>query len=245
MRRFLASLAVIFLTFATPASAEEAPLTPQQQEAVKALVHQYLIEHPEVIREAIEALQARESQTKQQSQAEALKTHADAVFKDPEAPVGGNPIGDVTVVEFFDYRCPYCKRVAEPLAGLLKADPGIRLVYKEFPILSEDSILAAQAALAAQKQGKYEAFHQALMAHKGGYDPALLRQIASAVGMDPERMEADMSAGATKASIAANHDLAEALQINSTPTFIIGDQIIAGAIPIDEMVALIKKARGS
>lgn len=245
MRAFAISLVAMFLSWAQVAAAQDASFTPQQQDQVKSIVRQYLIDHPEVIKEAIEALQERESKSKLQSQADALKSHYDAVFKDPSAPVAGNPRGDVTIVEFFDYRCPYCKRVAEPLAGLLKSDPGIRLVYKEFPILADDSILAAQAALAANKQGKYEAFHQALMAHKGGYDESVLRQIATAIGIDADQMMKDMDDDAAKASIVANRDLAEALQINSTPTFIIGDQIIAGAIPIEDMAQLIKKARGS
>jgi len=255
MRSFLTSIAVIFLSLtlglpltvtAAAQDASTAPsLSPAQQDQVKSIVRQYLIEHPEVIREAIEALQAREEQSKQQTQADALKAHADAVFRDPGAPVAGNPIGDVTIVEFFDYRCPYCKRVAEPLRDLLKSDPGIRLVFKEFPILSEDSALAAQAALAANKQGKYLEFHQALMAHKGAYDEAILRQIATGVGIDADRMLADMKDPIGRASIAANRDLADALQINSTPTFVIGDEVIAGAIPIEDMVKLIKKARGS
>jgi protein-disulfide isomerase len=250
MRTFLTTIAAIFLSLTMAAAAQEAStssstLSPGQQDQVKSIVRQYLIDHPEVIREAIEALQAREDQTKQQSQAEALKAHYDAMFNDPTAPIAGNPVGDVTIVEFFDYRCPYCKRVAGPLGDLLKSDPGIRLVFKEFPILSEDSVLAAQAALAANKQGKYLEFHQALMAHKGAYDAAVLRQIAISVGLDADRMTADMKDAAGKASIVANRDLADALQINSTPTFVIGNQIIAGAIPIDEMVELIKKARGS
>ena len=239
------SLPAIFLSMAAGAAAQDATFSPNQQDEVRSIVRQYLIDHPEVIREAIEALQARESQTKQQSQVDALKSHYDAIYKDPTAPIAGNPVGDVTIVEFFDYRCPYCKRMAEPLMGLLKSDPGIRLVFKEFPILGEDSVLAAQAALAANKQGLYREFHQALMAHKGAYDTALLRQIATAVGMDPDRMQTDMMDAAAKASIVANRGLAEALLINSTPSFIIGNQVIAGAIPIEEMMELIKKARGS
>ena len=245
MAVMLLALPAIFLSMTAGAAAQDATFSPDQQDEVRSIVRQYLIDHPEVIREAIEALQAREGQTKLQSQADALKSHYDAIYKDPTAPIAGNPIGDVTIVEFFDYRCPYCKRVAEPLMELLKSDPGIRLVFKEFPILSEDSILAAQAALAANKQGLYREFHQALMAHKGGYDMDVLRQVATTVGMDPARMQTDMMDAAAKSSIVANRDLAEALQINSTPTFVIGNEVIAGAIPIEDMVKLIKKARGS
>jgi protein-disulfide isomerase len=154
-------------------------------------------------------------------------------------------MGDVTVVEFFDYHCPYCKAVAEPMAQLLKEDKGVRLVLKEFPILGEDSVLASHAALAAVGQGKYWEFHQALMEHRGPFDMDVIKTIAAKVGLDPAKLEADMGQHQIEPLISANHKLAQTLDVSATPTFVIGDQVVEGAVPLEQLKALIQKARGS
>jgi len=169
--------------------------------------------------------------------------HRDQLRSDPASPVAGNPAGDVTIVEFFDYQCPYCKASSTTLAQLLAEDNGIRLVLKEFPVLGDDSILASRAAVASIAQGKYWAFHQALLAHRGGFDVPTLKNIARSVGMDADRMEADMSVSATDPAIQGNLHLADEIGIQVTPTFIIGDQAYEGATSLEELRALVEKAR--
>jgi len=236
---------------ATPAPSTLAPSTPvpstvspEQKAAFEKIVHDYLVEHPEVVKEAILALQAQDEATKADSQAQAVNAHKDELYSDPATPVAGNPIGDVTIVEFFDYHCPYCKAVAQPLDQLLKDDKGIRLVLKEFPILGEDSLLASRAALSAAGQGKYWAFHQALMAHRGKFDADSLQAIAAKVGVDPVQLQAAMKAGVPGAQIAATRKLADALDVSATPTFVIGGEVVEGAVPLERLKELVKKARG-
>jgi protein-disulfide isomerase len=246
MKALFAALLALTISLLTPfASAQETSITPTQKGEIEKIVHDYLVQHPEVIREAIQALQAKEEQEQADARSQVVIANKDALFNDPDAPVAGNPNGDVTVVEFFDYHCPYCKVVAGPLQQLLQEDKGVRLVFKEFPILGEDSVLAAQAALAARAQGEYLEFHQALMAHKGQFDLDVLKTIAAKVGMDPAKLEADMGKEHIEPLISANRKLARTLEIDATPTFIIGDKLIPGAVPLEELKEAIKKARGS
>ena len=240
---FGALLALLLL--APPASAQEQGMTPEQKTEIEKIVHDYLIAHPEVVKEAIQALQAKEEQSKADAQNQAVLENKDALYHDPASPVVGNAMGDVTVVEFFDYHCPYCKAVASPLKKLIEEDKGVRLVMKEFPILGPDSLLASKAALASVGQGKYWEFHQALMEHRGQFDMEVIKTIAAKVGLDPAKLEADMNSDKIKPMISANHDLAQSLSIGATPTFIIGDHVVEGAVPLDQLKELIQKARGS
>ena len=240
---FSALLALVLL--APLASAENTSMNPQQKTDIEKIIHDYLLEHPEVIRDAIQALQAKEEQSKANAQTQAVLENKDALFNDPATPVAGNPMGDVTVVEFFDYHCPYCKAVASPLQQLITEDKGVRLVLKEFPILGEDSMLASKAALAASAQGKYWEFHQALMEHRGKFTLDVIKALATKVGMDPAKLEADMSQAKIEPQISNTHALAKTLEISATPTFIIGDQVVEGAVPLERLKELIKKARGS
>ncbi|GAB2174914.1 DsbA family protein [Dongia sp. agr-C8] len=244
---FSALLALLLLTplAAAQETGTNPGMTPEQKTEIEKIVHDYLLKNPEVIREAIQELQAKEEQSKADAQTQAVLQNKDALFNDPATPVAGNPMGDVTVVEFFDYHCPYCKAVASPLQKLIEEDKGVRLVMKEFPILGQDSILASQAALASVGQGKYWEFHQALMEHRGPFDMEVIKSIAAKVGLDPEKLEADMQSDKIKPAISANHDLAKTLDIGATPTFIIGDQVVEGAVPLEQLKDLIKKARGS
>jgi protein-disulfide isomerase len=244
MKTLFAALLALSL-LAPLASAQETSIAPDQKTEIEKIVHDYLIAHPEVIREAIQALQAKEEQNKADAQTQSVLQNKDKLFNDPDTPVVGNAMGDVTVVEFFDYHCPYCKAVASPLDQLIQEDKGVRLVLKEFPILGEDSILASHAALASVGQGKYWAFHQALMEHRGKFDMEVIKTIAAKVGLDPAKLEADMGELKIEPQISANHKLAQDLDIGATPTFIIGDQVVEGAVPLDRLKELIKKARGS
>jgi len=246
--RAVVMLLVAFFTI-TPAQAQSAGqgqsevLSGAQRAEIEKLIDQYLAAHPELVLRAIKALQAQEQETSQSDAKNAIAAQKEKLLNDPAAPVAGNPVGDVTIVEFFDYRCPYCKSVADSLQGLLKADSGLRLVYKELPILSPDSELAARAALAAHRQNKYAEFHRALMAHKGGFDQQTLITLAMNNGLDPKRLFADMESEPVKTAIAQNYKLAEALNIHSTPTFIIGEYLIPGAVSMNEMQDYIQRVR--
>ncbi len=213
------------------------------KDAFERRVRDYLLEHPEVILEAMERYQERR-RTAEQGEAQAiLKARADEVFRDPQSPVGGNPDGDVTLVEFFDYNCPYCRRVGPIMITAEAADAKLRVVYKEFPILGPNSVFAARAALAAHRQGKYVAFHNALMAVEGVADRDKVLQVATQLGLDLDRLKRDMDDPVIQRMISKNLALAQALRINGTPSFVAGDQIVRGAIELKALQALIQQGR--
>jgi protein-disulfide isomerase len=157
--------------------------------------------------------------------------------------VGGNPDGDVTLVEFFDYNCPYCRSVAPVMNEAEAADSQLRIVYKEFPILGPNSVYAAKAALAAHRQGHYLAFHQALMQANGKADSNLVLAVAAEVGLDAERLKTDMEDPAIQEAIDRNLALAQALRITGTPGFVVGRQILRGAVDLKTLQQVIQEAR--
>ena len=159
-----------------------------------------------------------------------------------DSPVGGNPHGDITVVEFFDYNCGYCKKVSGGLKELAARDPNVRIVYKEFPILSQESTAAAKAALAARRHGKYEEFHYGLMAAEKT-DDAAIQTLATKLGLDYSSLNKDMADQKWDAQLARNHQLANALGINGTPAFIIGDSLIPGAVDAEKLISLVNAER--
>lgn len=160
-------------------------------------------------------------------------------------PLGGNPAGDVTLVEFFDYNCPYCRRVGKIMNAAERADPRLRIVYKEFPILGPNSLFAAKAALAAHKQEKYVDFHQALMADQGAANEQSVLKLAAEIGLDVERLKSDMKDPAIQSAIDRNLALARALHINGTPGFVIGEKILRGATDLKTLQGLIRRSRNS
>jgi len=228
---------------AAEAAAPASSFSAEQTEDIGKIARAYIVDNPEVIREAIQALQNKEELAKADLQAKVLLEKKDAIFADPASPVAGNPVGDVTVVEFFDYKCPYCKQVTPAIEALLKEDKGLKLVFKEFPILGDPSVLAARAALAAAKQGKYVEFHAAMMAYRGALDLNSIAGVAANVGLDGQKLVADMESEDIVKQLTATHELALALQIRSTPTFIVGDKLVPGALSIEELKNLITDAR--
>jgi protein-disulfide isomerase len=206
-------------------------------------VRRYLTENPEVIVEAMQRYEARRAVAARDEIKIALAEHEVALLRDPASPVGGNPQGDVTLVEFSDYNCPYCRRVAPVLAEAEAADPMLRIVYKEIPILGPDSVYAAKAALAADRQGKYMAFHRALMSAKGVAAEGLILAIAAKLGLEVARLKADVEDPAIQAAIDRNLALSRALRITGTPSFVVGSEIARGAIDLEAMQALIREAR--
>ncbi len=248
--RRLAIGAVLFLAIAImmvgAARAEHKAMTPEQAD-LEGAIHQYLLEHPEVIIEAVEVLRQRERADQLANAREQITAQRETLINDPTSPVAGNPEGDVTVVEFFDYHCGYCKRVLGDVMALLDDDSDVRIVYKEFPILGPQSVTAARAALAAHLQDpdKYLAYHVALMTSRARLNEDRVLQMAREMGFDADRLEADMNSPEIAATIQKNIELARALGINGTPSFVIGDQLVPGAVSLETLKELIERARAS
>ena len=216
---------------------------PQTKEAIEVIVRDYIKSHPEVIEESLEKLGERRQAEARQLGREAIATHQDEIFRDPDSPTHGNPTGDVTIVEFFDYRCRYCRAVAGVVTQLIKDDPNVRLVYKDFPILGETSVLASKAALASRAQGKYPAFHEALMAVKTELTEASVMEIAAGVGLDTGRLAMDMQAPAIMTVIEKNRALGKTLGLSGTPAFIVGPELAPGALDLSELKEMVAQAR--
>lgn len=214
------------------------------EERIKELALQAIRENPQIIMEAVQLLEAEQAAAQADAQAEVLKNQRELLERDPNAPVLGNPDGDVTVVEFFDYNCPYCKRAMAEVQGLLAADPNVRLVYREWPILGEGSVFAAKAALAAREQGKYEEFHWALMGMQGRAEEASVLRVAEEIGLDVERLRADMDAPEIEEHIATSMRLTQALGFNGTPSFVIGDNLIPGFVEEEQLRSAVDDTRG-
>lgn len=246
MRRLmaLALLVATLAAFATPGHAQDKrSFSPQQQQEIERIVRDYLKTHPEVIIEAAKALEAKEQEAQQQRAKAAIDANREKLVSDSDSPVMGNPKGDVTVVEFFDYQCPYCKKMNAPLNDAMAKDGKLRVVFKEWPVLGPESVIAARASLAAQKQGKYREFHNALMESKGRLSEATVMSIADKVGLDTKKLKKDMDAPDVQEELKQNQALASALQLEGTPAFIIGSQMAPGAINADTLQAMIDAAR--
>ncbi|ETW10595.1 DSBA oxidoreductase [Roseivivax marinus] len=236
--RHLAALCIATM-LPVPALAEDI-----SDERIKSLVLEAIRENPEIVLEAIDILERERAAAQATSAAEVLDRWRDALEADPNAPVLGNPDGDVTVVEFFDYNCPYCRRVKPEMEALLDADSNVRVVYREWPILGDGSIFAARAALASREQGKYEEFHWALMGMNGRAEEASVLRVAREVGLDIEQLREDMESDAVETHIADSMELTQALGFNGTPSFVIGDALLPGFVEADALREAVETARG-
>jgi protein-disulfide isomerase len=239
----LAALLASAVTAAVLLSFQVAPPTPRSADEVGVLALEALRANPEVVLEALAEMRAREEAEAEAAATAALTQARDRLERDPNAPVAGNPDGDVTVVEFFDYNCPYCRRAGDEIAALKAADPDVRVVYREWPILGEGSDIAARAALAAREQGLYQEMHEALMAARGRLDERSVMQIAAGVGLDLDMLRSDMSAPAVQAHIDGSMELARALGFTGTPSFVIGEERANGLVPADRMQQMVAAAR--
>jgi protein-disulfide isomerase len=237
------ALALPILAGGVATSAHAAEFADNQRDEIKEIVHEYLLEHPEVIAEAIMELRKRQQQEEDAQNQGMLKEYSNALFATPTDAVLGNPNGDVTLVEFFDYRCGYCKAVFPQLTDVVHSDGNVRLVMKEMPILGAESVMAAQWSVAALKLDGYEAFHSALMTHKGNVTLDLLKSVAKDSGLDPEKMAKVAQSKEVGDELQASLDLARALNISGTPAFVIGDVLVPGAIGADQLKALIDQQR--
>lgn len=206
-------------------------------------VRKYLLENPEVIAEAMQRLEERQRVAEASEAKALLANRAEDVFRDPASPVGGNPQGDVTLVEFFDYNCSFCRQMAPRVTKAEQDDPKLRIVYKDISILGPNSSLAAKAALAADRQGKYVAFHKALMQAKDSHHETSILEAAGRVGLDLEQLKRDIRDPAIQGALDRNLTLAQALRIDGTPAFVIGEQIARGAVDLATMQEMIRVAR--
>ncbi len=227
-----------------PASADEFS-SPQRSE-IEKIVREYLVSHPEVLQEAMTELEKRQSAAESEKHQAAVKDNAKALFSSPRQIVLGNPQGDVTMVEFFDYNCGYCKRAMSDMTELLK-DPKIKFVLKEFPVLGPGSVEAAQVAVAARMQDpagkKYLDFHYKLLGGRGQADRARALAAAKDAGYDMARIEKDMKSDEVKATLEENFKLAEALGMNGTPSYVVGSDVVVGAVGLDSLREKVNTAR--
>ncbi len=222
----------------------ESALTDAQKAEVEAVVRELLTKkEPEIIIKAAEIVQGKiEKETAQKGAAEIAK-NIKRLESDPLTPVGGNPKGDVTVVQFFDYSCGYCKMAQGHLQKLLDEDKNVRLVYKEFAILGPASQKAAEMALASVEQGKYIPFHTALMEAKKRLSEEEIYKIAESVGLNVEKLKKDAQASKVKESLADNLALADSIGVRGTPSFIIGGKLYPGALSIEQLKQAVAAAR--
>jgi protein-disulfide isomerase len=238
-------LALALSVSAMGAAQAEEPLTPQQKEAVEGIVRDYLLAHPEVIRDALIELQRQQEQQQAAIRREAIAEVQDYAASLPEDFVKGDPKAEIAVIEFFDYRCPYCKAVAPRVDEVVKEDPAVRVVLIEFPILGEESKYASRAAIASRFQGKYMALHDAMMGHKGNLTQEAVLELADDAGIDVEKLKEDMKSPEIDALIDRHYQLADKLGVSGTPAFVIGQELVPGAIDAETMKAKIKQARQS
>lgn len=233
--------------FSTSAKAAEAAFSDQQKSEIGEIVKDYLLKHPEIIVDVQAALEAK----MEKEQADKLKTfmseNAKDIYRSPGASVAGNPEGDITVVEFFDYNCGYCKRGMSEIQKLIQNDKRVRVVFQELPILSKGSEDAAKAALAAKRQGKYWEFHQAMLSNKGQANEASSLKAAEGLGIDMEKFKADLKGAGVTEELDKMKSLAKKMGISGTPHFLVGDKSIPGApedlhSQLESLVADFRKA---
>jgi protein-disulfide isomerase len=245
MSRFIALLSAIFFacSLALPAYAEG--FSAKQKTDIEELVRAYLIENPEILQEMATKLEAKQKQAEADARNSNLNKHAADIFHDATDAVIGNPNGDVTLVEFMDYNCGWCKKSMVEMQSLLKADKNVRVVMKEFPIFGEGSEYAAKAALAAVKQGKYWQLHQAMFASEGKITPEVVDQIAVEQGLDLAKLKTDMQDPAITANIQKTNILAQTLLFTGTPAFIVDTQVSPGYVATDVLQNMIVSVRAN
>lgn len=256
MRRLLSMLVLLLPLAATalPAAAQPAgapragapPFSAEQRAELARIIREVLLRDPSILREALAALEAADARAQAEAARGALAANADLLLRNPTDPVAGNPQGDVTIVEFSDYRCPYCRRAHPELRRLLAEDRKVRLVAKELPILGPGSVMMARAALAAHRQGRWEAVNERLIAFQGEpTEAAVVGTALAAGGLDEARLRRDMNDPAITQQIQANLQLARAIGVSGTPAFVIGGRVISGALELGELRRLVAEARGA
>ena len=247
-----AAVAALLAATTLPASAQEtdfdfSSMTETQQEAFGEAVRAYLMENPQVIMEAVSVLEQREQEQQAARDVDLVADHSEALLDDGYSWVGGNPEGDVTIVEFFDYRCGYCRKAFPEVEELIESDGNIRIILKEFPILGEASMTSARFAIATQIVAGDEAYkqvHDSLVTLDGAPDQTTLSRLAETLGLDADAIFAEMGSDEVTRRIAETRALAQSMQISGTPTFIVGDEMVRGYLPLEGMRDVVEEQRG-
>lgn len=217
-------------------SAETKTFSDADRTAIESIIKDYLTkEHPEIVMMAAQELEKRQQATAESKSEEAISKDKDKLYNDPNTPTAGDPKGEVTVVEFFDYQCGYCKMSEESVEKLLKDNRKVRFVYKDFPILGPESTVASKASFAAVRQGKFQAFHDALMTKKEHLTDDLIYQVAKTTGLDVDKLKKDMADPAIQKMIEDNLSLGGEIGVRGTPMFIINDKVYPGALQYDQL----------
>jgi protein-disulfide isomerase len=243
-RLVTACAALAFL--AAPALGQSGGFSTSQRSEIETIIREYLISHPEVLQEAMAEFERRQTLAETEKAKAAVAANAATIFNSQHQVTIGNPQGDVTLVEFFDYNCGYCKRALTDLTDLMKTDPKLKVVLKEFPVLGEGSVEAAKVAVAVRMQDKgkkYFDFHQKLLMGRGQADKARALAAAKEAGFDVARIEKDMASDEAKISIGENMKLAETLGLNGTPSYVVGTDVVIGAVGIDALKQKVNAAR--
>lgn len=217
-------------------TAQETKFSAEQKAEINKMIRDYILDNPEILPEAIQILQSRTKRAM-------LERNHTRLYEDGFSYEGGNRNGDVTIIEFFDYNCGYCKKALKTVERLKRLDGNLKIIYKELPILSESSYTASRAAMASRKQGLYEKFHLALMRNTGSLTDDRIFEIATEVGLDEQTLAKDMSDPVLDRNIKINHSIAEELGITGTPGFVIGETIIPGALPYEELLKAVERTR--
>lgn len=244
--RLLAAAAAAALLMLPAAPSRAQSFSDAQRGEIEKIIKDYLVKHPEVLEEASAELDKRKQAAEADKARTEIKNHSDALFNSPRQVTVGNTKGDVTLVEFFDYNCGYCKRALSDLTTIMKDDPKLRVVLKEFPVLGPGSVEAAKVAVAVRMQDagkKYFDFHLKLLGGRGQADLARALAAAKEAGFDMARIQKDMASDEVAASINENMKLAEALGLNGTPSYIVGDEVVVGAVGLAALKEKVNVAR--
>lgn len=248
MKRILASSALALSLAAAPLAAFDlSSMSDAERAAFRDEVRAYLLDNPEVIMEAVAVLEQRQQQAQAAGDVALVAAHSEQIFNDGYSWVGGNPEGDITLVEFVDYRCGYCRKAHDDVAELVKSDGNIKLIVKEFPILGEASTASSRFAIAMKQLHGAEAYkqaHDALISMRKDPTDKTLAKLAKSLGFDGDEVVARMQSDEVTAEIAATRQLAGALQISGTPTFVMQDELLRGYLPLENMRALVADKRG-
>jgi protein-disulfide isomerase len=245
--RLIAAVCAAILAVTVPQAVRADEFSGTQRGEIERIVRDYLVSHPEVLQEAMAELEKRQTAAEAEKHKSAVKQHAQALFSSPRQVTIGNPAGNVTFVEFFDYNCGYCKRAMDDMLTLMKGDSNLKVVLKEFPVLGPGSLEAAQVAVAVRMQDKtgkkYLEFHQKLLGGRGQANKAVALAVAKDIGLNMAQMEKDLNSPEVKATMEESFKLAEALGLNGTPSYVIGSDVVIGAVGLPALQAKINTAR--
>jgi protein-disulfide isomerase len=239
IRSRIAFAAAVSLALAGAAPAVAQSFSADQREEIGKIIKDYLLTHPEVMQDVMAELEKRQQSADAEKHRAAVVENKATLFSSPHQVVLGNPQGNVTMVEFFDYNCGFCKRAMTDMLDLIKTDNNLKFVLKEFPVLGEGSVEAARVAVAARMQDangkKYIEFHQKLLGSRGAADKMRALAVAKEVGFDMARLEKDMNSDEVKTTIDEDMKLADALGVNGTPSYVVGNELIVGAVGLDAL----------